>query len=165
MQDVYKEFMVKREKSKWGTVGKVALIILGVFLYVSISILGLVFAALCLIGAYIIHLMSDVEFEYLYVDKELSIDKIYARSRRKRMATYKLENMEIVAWRGSHRVDAYKHSGKQYKVKDYSSKNAHSKLDQYYIFCKDNEQVIIEADNDFMMAMYHQAPRKVFIKE
>lgn len=164
MHDVYKEFMVKRENSKVGTVAKVVLIILAVFFYIINQILGLVLAALCLIGAYIIHLMSNVEFEYLYVDKELSVDKIYAKSRRKRMATYKLEHMDIVAWKGAYQLDSYKHSGKKYKVKDYSSQNDQSGLDKYYIYCKDDLKIIIEADADFMNAIYQNAPRKVFIK-
>ena len=39
----------------------------------------------------------SVEFEYLYVNGELDIDRIYSQSRRKRAASYELSNMEILA--------------------------------------------------------------------
>lgn len=50
----------------------------------------------------------SVEFEYLYVNGELDIDRIYSQSRRKRAASYELSNMEILAPYQSHQLDSYK---------------------------------------------------------
>ena len=46
----------------------------------------------------------SVEFEYLYVNGELDIDRIFSQSRRKRAASYELSNMEIMAPFSSHRL-------------------------------------------------------------
>lgn len=59
----------------------------------------------------------SVEFEYLYVNGELDIDRIYSQSRRKRAASYELSNMEILAPYQSHQLDSYK---KNQSIKRYN---------------------------------------------
>lgn len=49
------------------------------------------------LAAYFSHLNSYVEFEYLYLSNELSIDRILAKSKRKRMAAFNLQRMEVLA--------------------------------------------------------------------
>ena len=51
---------------------------------------------------------TDLEYEYLYLDKELSVDKIMAKSKRKRVGTYSLDRMEVFAPVYSYHLDNFK---------------------------------------------------------
>ena len=89
MGDTYIEQMVARKKSVVPTAlyvilgsvaaGSVILGILGGSLFYSIAL----FAGL---GIYFVHYLTGVEYEYLYVDKSFSVDKIVAKRTRKRVA-------------------------------------------------------------------------------
>ena len=46
------------------------------------------------IGAYFTSLNASVEFEYLYVDKEISVDKILNKTKRKKVEKFETESME-----------------------------------------------------------------------
>ena len=41
--------------------------------------------------------LTDIEYEYSYCDKEISVDKIMGKEKRKNLATYQLEKMELLA--------------------------------------------------------------------
>ena len=78
----------------------VFLIVLGLaslIILLPISLLFLLFTVLCFVGAYIASSRQVVEYEYLYFDKEISIDRILNRARRKKVGAYTLDLMEIVA--------------------------------------------------------------------
>lgn len=80
---------------------------------------GLLVAIATGVVAYFSYMNADIEYEYLYLDKEISVDKVMAKSRRKKMGSYNLEQMEIFAPLNSHRLDSYKN--RQMKTLDYSS--------------------------------------------
>ena len=71
------------------------------------------------IGAYFTSLNASVEFEYLYVDKEISVDKILNKTKRKKVEKFETESMEIFAPINSWHLDNMKN--RQLKVTDYSS--------------------------------------------
>lgn len=48
-------------------------------------------------GAYIVIKYTNVEYEYILTNNELDVDKIMARSRRKRMITVDFRNIDICA--------------------------------------------------------------------
>ena len=60
------------------------------------------------VGAYFLNMYTDLEYEYLYLDKELSVDKIMAKSKRKRVGTYSLDRMEVFAPVYSYHLDNFK---------------------------------------------------------
>lgn len=94
------------------------------------------------------------------MDKELSIDKIMAKSRRKKAATFDLGKMEIVAPVKSWHLDQYKNRND--KVVDYSS-GEEKQPDTRYLFYYDGKQkVIFEPNREMLKAMQLVAPRKVF---
>ena len=45
----------------------------------------LIIAVVAGVGAYFVNLNANLEYEYLYVDKQLTVDKIMARTRRKKV--------------------------------------------------------------------------------
>ena len=129
MNDSYSELLVKKEQTGKDKVIKFLLIgviaataVVGVIIpLVWVLTLGLG------IAAYFILPNLDLEYEYVYVNGELDIDKIMAKSKRKRVQSFDLAKMEIMAPVNSHRMDYQNHNTKL-KVLDFSSGNKEHKV-------------------------------------
>ena len=112
------------------------------------------------IAAYFIYMNANLEYEYLYLDKELSIDKVMAKSKRKKVASFDMEKMEIMAPLNSYQLDSYKN--RNVKIVDYSS-GEEKQPDLRYAFYYDGKQkVIFEPNAEMVKAIQMIAPRKVF---
>ncbi len=106
------------------------------------------------------HLNTELEYEYLYVDKELTVDKVMAKTKRKRVAVYTVEKMEIVAPVKSWHLDNYKNRND--KEVDYSSREVKQPDTRYVFYYEGRQKVIFEPNEDLVKAMQFAAPRKVF---
>ena len=162
MNETYVEWMIKRKTPAYLTLLKIlSMMLCGGFLF-----LGLIFMRAFLIGiaigigAYFINLNADLEYEYLYVDKELTIDKVMAKSRRKRVAVFDLGQMEIVAPIKSWHLDNFKNRND--KTVDYSSGEEKQPDTRYVFFYDGKQKVIFEPNAEMINAMQAVAPRKVF---
>ena len=123
MSDLYTEVMVAKKPTVKDQLIKFVLILFTVLF----ALAGLVLMPILLVAAVILGVVDyvfiprlSVEFEYLYVNGELDVDRIFSKSRRKRAASYDLSSMEIMAPWNSHRLDSYKNNRGLKKV-DYSS--------------------------------------------
>lgn len=162
MNETYVEWMVKRKTPAYMTLLKfltiilaVCFIFLGLFL-IPAMVIGIVFGVV----AYFVNLNADLEYEYLYVDKELTVDKVMAKSKRKRVAVFDVGKMEILAPIKSWHLDNYKN--RQDKTVDYSS-GEEKQPDCRYVFYYDGQKkVIIEPNEELIKAITTVAPRKVF---
>ena len=96
------------------------------------------------IGAYFTSLNASVEFEYLYVDKEISVDKILNKTKRKN--SWHLDNMK----------------NRQLKVTDYSSGVAGQPDRRYVMIYSGDRKIIFEPSEAMVKALQSVAPRKVF---
>ncbi|MCR5031270.1 MAG: DUF6106 family protein [Lachnospiraceae bacterium] len=134
----------------------VLLAILGMF-----NILFWIVAVATGVGAYFAKLNSNLEYEYLYMERELQVDKIMDKSRRKKAANYEIGRMEILAPFHSYHLDDYKNR-KFDSVKDYSI-GEELQPDRRYIMIYDGKQKVILSPSEEMVAMIKRdAPRKVF---
>lgn len=120
------------------------------------------------IGVYMSNSYVGVEYEYLYLDKEIVIDRIYNQSRRKRVATYKFSKIEVIAPIKSHHLDNYgrvsdgNYGDSSNKVVDYSI-GFEAKPDLRYVIVYEGRQKILFNPNEEMIkVMKNAAPRKVF---
>ena len=164
MSESYVECMVARRTKpiesfvKYVLYGLTGFAILGALFT---SILVFFIAAIALgVGSYFFSLYTDIEYEYLYLDKEIVVDKVLKKSKRKRVATYELEKIEIFAPIKSYHLDNYKN--RQAKVVDISS-GVENMPDKRYVFFYNGEQkVIIEPNEELVKIMKNVAPRKVF---
>ena len=98
MSDLYTEVLVKKQQTGKDKAIKGVLI----FFTVLFAAAGIMMNPLILLLALVLGIVDyifipklSVEFEYLYVNGELDIDRIYSQSRRKRAASYELSNMEV----------------------------------------------------------------------
>ena len=162
MSDAYVECLVKAKTSGLAVFFKILLIVIAAICFLAMFIIGLAFIPMLLagIGAYFLNLFTDLEYEYLYLDKELTVDKVMAKSRRKRVATYSLERVEILAPIKSYRLDNYKN--RDVKVKDYSVREELKPDLRYVMFYEGGEKIILNPSPEMIKLMKNVAPRKVF---
>ena len=162
MSESYVECLVARKSSTVMTFLKVLLIMLTVvFVVIGIPFLpGLVVAAVTGVAAYFVYLNAEVEYEYLYVDKEVSIVKVMAKSRRKKVGNYPIDQMEIMAPLNSHRLDSYRN--RNTKTLDYSSGIANQPEKRYMMVCNGDIKLVFEPNEEMIRAIQGVAPRKVF---
>ena len=130
MSDLYSELLVKKERTAKDRLVKgsiIALIVLLVLAGLFIMPLLLIAAIVLGVCAYLfIFPGTDLEFEYLFVNGELDIDKIMAKSKRKRVKSLNITECDIMAPINSHRMDYY-NSNQKLQVQDFSSENPEHK--------------------------------------
>ena len=166
MSELYSEFLVKKESTfkdaliKFGMIGlTVVAVAAGLFLNPLLLIVAIGLGVAC----YFIIPKTDFEYEYLFVNGELDIDKIMAKSKRKRVKSLNLTEADLIAPLNSHRMDYYNGNQKM-KVLDYSSGNPDHK--RFGIIIRDGGEackVIVEPDDAMANAIKNSAPSKVFL--
>ena len=125
---------------------------------------GIVGLILC-IGAgalyYFLTLNANIEFEYQYCEREITVDKILNKSKRKNVAKYDVNKIEVLAPTRSYHLDEYKN--KTLKAVDFSARQKDRQPDPTYTFIYDGkERVVFEPSAEFVAAVKNVAPRKVF---
>ena len=127
----------------------------------AIGMVGLILCVLAGVAYYFLSLNANIEFEYQYCDREITVDKIFNKSRRKNVGKYEVDKLEILAPSRSYHLDEYKI--KSYKNIDYSAREKDRKPDPTYTFIYDGkERVVFEPTAEFVTAVKSVAPRKVF---
>ena len=119
MGDFYTEQLVKRQKASSTTLIKAILIILTVLSVVLIFMIpfGIIGPVIMIALDVFLFRSMDVEYEYLFVNGSLDIDKIMAKSRRKNMFSMEMTDLEMMAPSGSPELRPYQ----GLKGTDYSS--------------------------------------------
>lgn len=166
MNDSYVELLVKCKENTGALVLRSVLYALGVlFLFLSLATgigLAMIVAAIFAGAGYYVSLASKIEYEYLYLEKKLSIDRIKNQTKRATIAEYDLMQVEIVAPADSYRLDQFKNNP-QVKTVDYSSRSVASK--PFAMFFRKGEtweKVLIEMSEDLFEQMNKTLPRKIF---
>lgn len=163
MSDTYVECLIQQKQSGAGKFFKLLLIMLTVVFAVLMLIIPLAFivAVAAGIGAYFVNLFTDLEYEYLYLDRELVVDKVLAKSKRKRVGTYTIDRMEILAPVKSYHLDSYKN--RKVKVKDYSIGEELQPDKRYALYYEGGEKLLLSPSEEMVKAIRSVAPRKVFM--
>ncbi len=154
------EVLVKRKENHLFSTLQVVCIVLAVISFVLMIFMPITIILIALfVGLrYVFFYLADVEYEYSYFDRELTIDKIYAKSRRKKAAAYLVEKVEIAAPEKSYKLD--NHKNRQCKEVDYSSGNQDSA--KFVIYYEGSTKVILEYDETLVKTMRMQSPSKIF---
>lgn len=165
MSEVYIECLVKARPSvlmkflKYLTYLLTAMLVLLVLVTANLFLFILAVAAG--VAAYFTGMHADLEYEYLYLDKELTIDKIMGKTRRKRVAVYQLDSMEIFAPVKSYHLDNYRN--RQTRDKDYSIGYEEQPDLRYVMYYEGGVRLILSPSPEMVKIMKSTAPRKVFI--
>ena len=165
MSDLYFEHIVKRKTPTMLVVAK------GVMLGITVAafVMGVLAAPILLIAGVVLGIVDyfvfprwDVEFEYLFVNGEMDVDKIMSKSKRKKMGSFELSRTELVAPYNSHDFDSYRN--KQMKTLDFSSGIPDHKI--YGMIVEGDQEllkILFEPNEKILQAMKSMAPRKVMI--
>lgn len=166
MSDLYTEVIVKRKKTVKDTLCKAGLVVLTVLAVFSLllGILGLISIVVMLAVAaldYFIWPTLDVEYEYLYVNGEIDIDKIMSRQKRKRVYSCDLKKLELMAPSSSHELD-YQKNNKNITRHDFSSMEENAKTYTAIIpGDKGTEMLIFEPNQTIVDDLKRLKPREV----
>lgn len=163
VSETYVECLVKKKATSMAVFLKVLFIMLTVcFCLIGVAFVpGFLVAIVTGIVAYFAYMNADIEYEYLYLDKEVSIDKIMAKSKRKKVAVYDMNRLEILAPINSHHLDSYKNRSMK-KTVDFSSGVVNSPDSRYVMIYEGETKIIWEPNEDMLKAIRLIAPRKVF---
>lgn len=164
MSETFIELLIKRKTNVlqkglqyFFMVLTVIAILLGIMGSPTLLLVGILFGVI----TYFAKMYANVEFEYLYLNKELTVDRILGESKRKKMAEFHMQRMEILAPSDSHRLDSYRN--KKCVNYDFTSKQEKSKP-YTFIYAGDNEvaKVSIDMTDELFKAIRDISPRKVF---
>ena len=164
MNDTYVEVMVDRKTSPLLGAARIILYALAALCFM----MGLFGSGIFFVGAIAFALVAyfvlpnfDLEYEYLYIDREISIDKIMQKEKRKHVLTIDLSRMEVIAPVNSHELDQYKARG--VKTYDFTSGNEDARV--YSVVYESGENgtamVNIEPNEEMLRAIKNVFPRKV----
>lgn len=162
MSDVYVECLVPAKASGLVKVLRVVLFILTVLFFFAMLLFP---AAILLViasgvGFYFANLNSKLEYEYLYLDRELTVDKILSQTKRKRVAVYSIDRMEIFAPINSWHLDSFKN--RNVKIVDYSVGQELQPDLRYVMYYEGGVKMILSPSEAMVKALKNVAPRKVF---
>ncbi|MDD7266804.1 MAG: hypothetical protein SPL15_07250 [Lachnospiraceae bacterium] len=121
MGDIFREQLVKKLPDQTTILKKAALVTAPVLVYLvlalflppvvgSIALIGFVVA--CSLSVYLWKRL-DIEYEYILLGKEIDVDIIYSKSKRKRLLTLSLEQAQVLAPAGSAKLDDYSRLAKK----------------------------------------------------
>lgn len=163
MSEAYVECLVKAKASPMYNILKIVLIVVAVVGGLSLPItgfFGVIIAVVSGFGAYLAYMQADIEYEYLYLDKELTIDKVLAKTKRKRVGVYTLEKIEILAPIRSYHLDNLKN--RQVKISDFSIGEELQPDKRYAFYYEGNQKIIISPSEEMIKVMRNVSPRKIF---
>lgn len=162
MNESYSEWLVKRKPPAYALLVKIVMIILcvvAVFLALT-TMFGIIILALAGAATYLLFQSLNLEFEYLYVNGQLTIDKIMGRARRKQVWEGKLEEIQIIAPTDSYVLKDYETSNM--KTLDFSSGMPGAKA--YAIISQsgaNSVKVLFEPNEKMLHCIRQMSPRKV----
>ena len=162
MSDFYTEQLVKQKTKAKSTVimaGMIAVTVLSFILVVLIPY-GIIAPLVLIVVDTQVAKRLNLEFEYLYVNGDLDIDKIMAKSRRKRIFSTNVREIEVVAPKGSVEVHQYQNL----KAKDYSSNQEGNSIYEMIVIRNGEKiRVFFEPNKTILDGIKMMAPRKVFV--
>ena len=165
MGDSYVEQLVKRQSSMLQTgirVGAVvSAVVITYIMMLRIGIISLVAAFAMGYGVYYVFIMTSIEYEYVFVNGELTIDTVYGKSKRKRAGTFDIKKSEVIAPVNSDYGAVY-HKNMQMKAFDFTSGTDESKV--YLMvapYGAGTAKVYFEPNENMLSAIRTQAPSKL----
>ena len=163
--DAYMEHLVKKNTEPKDLVLKYGSIVL----IVVITIVVLFFAAgLCILAGlglamayrYLIYPLTDIEYEYLYCDKQITVSKIMAKEKRKDLETFDLDKVEMLAPSNSYRLAEFKN--RQLTEVNYWSMDKTKEEPPYAMIYEGGRKILLDLPKEFVKIVQNNAPRKVF---
>lgn len=164
MTDSFKEFLIEQTQTATNKVLAILCIALGVVALGGMFFVHWVFlivaAALGLVSYLIYFRKMTVEYEYNYMDKEMSVDVIYNQSSRKRVESIDFNKAEVIALAAGDAIKDY--NNRNLTVSDYSTKEADTdEIKTYAIVYEGGRKILVSFNEEILGEIYRAMPSKV----
>ena len=163
-QDTYVEWLVKRKEPVYAWPVRIVMVVLCLFalLVALMKFWGILLLAAVGAGTFFLFQMLNIEFEYLYIDGSLSIDKILGKARRKKVIECAKEQLLMAAPLDSFVLKDYE--TKDTKVIDCSSGRKEGKI-YAFIYQKGSQHIklILEPNDKMLQAVRYTSPQKIVL--
>lgn len=168
MNDTYVEILVKKQPKSWYSFVKGLLVFSSIWVFAvlglfQVNVIFIILGIILSIVTYFVFQELDLEYEYLYVNGELTVDKIKGKSSRKQCINITMDLIEVVAPFKSFHLDEYDKKNKV--LLDYSSGTQPDNL--YVIYFKGKKglaKLLFEPNEKMLDSMRMLSPRKVFFE-
>lgn len=162
MNQDYVEWLVKRKDPAYAWPVRILMGILcaAALVMALVVVWGPILLLIAGAATFFVFQMLSVEYEYLYVDGSLSIDKILGKARRKKVLECSKEELLMIAPSDSYVLKDYETSGM--KVVNCSSQKPEAKT--FTMIYQKNGQhykVILEPNDKLLQAIRYTTPRKI----
>ena len=165
MNESYAEHLISRKSPFYAPILTIVLGLctaVSVFFAMTTGVLAVILMFGFGILTYLCHRNTHVEYEYLYVDKMLSIDIILGKSKRKKGYECTMDEIQVIAPEGSDRLNNY---GTIQKTLDYTSHDGKTKP---YVAIVESSgttiKLIFEPDEKMLKCFRQTAPQKTFLQ-
>ena len=164
MEENYVEWLVKRRDPVYAIPLKalmIAVCVISVFLALQ-TMFGIIIMAAAFIGTYFVFINLSIEFEYLYADGGLRIDRIMGKARRKKIFDCDKADVQFVAPSDSYMLKDYEPSN--IKILDCTSGQKNGKI--YAFICQkgsESRKVLFEPNEKMINAMRRAYLRKMVV--
>lgn len=166
MGETYRELMVKKEMGAKEHVMRIVCmlftILTGMLTLMSGDFVILIAAVVFGAFTYFVFLWTEIEYEYLYLDKEIIVDKVMAKSKRKRVAVIDVTKIEIMAPKDSDQLAYYKN--RQVNLSDLSVGHDLPEQKLYALYYEGSRKFMMNLDDEFVDLVKMVVPTRVFSK-
>lgn len=163
MNETYAEYLIKRKTPAYAYVLNAVMCVItliSVILAFTTGVLAVVLMFVCGFLTYLSFRNTRVEYEYLFVTGQLSIDKILGKSARKKVFECSMEEIQIIAPSDSPVLNDYKTQNQ--KTLDLSSQTPKARTCTAVVQSGSSSTRLIFEPNDKMIQCFRQtSPRKV----
>lgn len=164
INDAYAEWLVRRKVPFYAYVAEAVMAVLLLFsAFLALStVLGVVVLTLVGVATYLVFRNARVEFEYVYVDGQLTVDKILGRSKRKKAWEGEMEDIQMIAPKDSYVLKDYEKP--DMKTLDFTSQMPDRRV--YALICQNKgaaTRVLFEPNDKMLQCFRQKSPRKVVL--
>ena len=164
MSEFFTEHLVKRPSNSTTLLKKAGLIVATIVVSFLLMMFIPSFAFLLTAGLIALDVFlfgkMNLEFEYIYYNGDMDIDKIMNMQSRKRVFSTNIKEVDVVAPKGSDQLMPFQ----RLKVLDFSSQIPENRIYEMVTSYKGEKvRVIFEPNDVILNGMKYLAPRKVFI--
>lgn len=160
MGDFYTEQLVKKRTTMKDTFIKALMVALTIVAVLTVFLFpfGMILPVIFIVADVFIFRRLDVEYEYLYLNGDLDIDKIMHKEKRKHVFSANVNEMEVLAPSGSPELHAHREA----KTLDFSTGNQGVKTYEMVVVSSgQKKRIIFEPNEAIVEGVRLLAPRKV----
>lgn len=162
MSDFYTEQLVKRKAAPADMAKKAGLIVLTAVSVLAVFLIpfGIIVPVIMIVLDVFLFKRFNVEYEYLYVNGDLDVDKIMSKEKRKKVFSMNINELEVLAPTGDPELRPFQNV----KAVNYSTlETDHKTYEMVIVQNGQKSRIIFEPNATIVEGMRMLAPRKVTI--